>query len=72
MVYKWRLKWFGHKVFWISKDNSTGRSEKKRSRDRQEKGKEGTRMDFGGRITRAAESRFRWKRVVVNASMVPK
>ena len=54
------------KVF--SKDDSTGFSEKKRSRGRGKKSwkdsiKEWTLMDFAS-STRAAKNRIRWKRIV--------
>ena len=62
------------KVFWFSKDNSTGHGERK-SRGRQRKRweeniKEWTEMDFAN-SARATEDRTRWKRVVAKLSVVP-
>ena len=70
------MVWSCFKVFWFSKDNPTGHSErKKRKRGRQKKRwkdniKEWTGMDFAS-STRAAENRPRWKEVVANSSVVP-
>ena len=65
------------KVFWFSKDNPTGHSERKKEKeaDRRRGGKtfikEGTGMDFAS-STRAAENRSRWKGIVANSSVVPR
>ena len=60
------------KVFWFSKDNPTGQSERKRQteEDGEDNIKERTVMDFAS-STRAAENRTRWKGTVANSSVVP-
>ena len=73
---KTMVVWPYLKVFWFSKDNSTGHSEWKKRRGRQKKKwedniKEWTWMDLTS-STRAAEDRTRWKGVVVKSSVVPR
>ena len=64
------------KVFWFSKDNPTGHSEKKKKKRQTEEevGRQYQRvdgMDFAS-STRAAENRSRWKGIVANSSVVPR
>ena len=65
------------KVFWFSKDNPTGHSERKKKKRQTEEAagrkniKEWTGMDFAS-STRAAENRSRWKGTVANSSVVPR
>ena len=63
------------KVFWFSKDNPTGHSERKKEKeaDRRRGGKTISKsgMDFAS-STRAAENRSRWKGIVANLSVVPR
>ena len=74
---KAKMVWPCLKVFWFSKDNPTGHSERKqKKRGRQKKRledniKEWTGMNFAS-STRAAENRTRWKGIVVNLSVVPR
>ena len=73
---KAKMVWPCLKVFWFSKDNPTGHSERKRKRSRQKTWvedniKEWTGMDFAS-STRAAENRTRWKGIVANLSVVPR
>ena len=63
-------------VFWFSKDNPTGHSErkKKKRQTEEEVGRQYQRragMDFAS-STRAAENRSRWKGIVANSSVVPR
>ena len=61
------------KVFWFSKDNPTGHSErkKKKRQTEEEVGRQYKRVDFVS-STRAAENRSRWKGIVANSSVVPR
>ena len=69
------MVWPCLKVFWFSKDNPTGHSErKKKKRGRKKKRwvdniKEWTGMNFAS-STRAAENRTRGKGIVANSSVV--
>ena len=78
LVKKRKLRWFGHvsRSSGLAKTILQGTVKGKRKRDRQKKGwedniKEWTGMDFAS-STRAAENRTRWRRVVVNSSLVPR
>lgn len=53
------MVWPRFKVYWLSKDNTTG-----------EEKEEVDRMNFAS-STRAAENRIRWKGIVANLSVVP-
>ena len=71
------MVWPCLKVFWFSKDNPTGHSERKKTKRQTEEEvrledniKEWTGMDFAS-STRAAENRSRWKGIVGNSSVVP-
>ena len=81
MVKNSKLRWFAYvstlKVFWFSKDNSSGHSEwkKKKGLTEEELGREDnikrwTGIDFAS-STRAAEDRTRWKGIVAKSSVVP-
>ena len=61
------------KVFWFSKDNPTGHSErkKKKRQTEEEVGRQYQRVDFAS-STRAVENRSRWKGIVANSSVVPR
>ena len=64
------------KVFWLSKDNPTRHSGRKKKRGRLKKRwedniKEWAGMDFSS-STRAAENRTRWKGIAANSSVVPR
>ena len=61
------------KVFWFSKDNPTGHSErkKKKRQTEEEVGRQYQRVDFAS-STRAVENRSRWKGIVSNSSVVPR
>ena len=70
------MVWTCLKVFWSSKDNPTGHSERKKKKRRQKRRweddiKEWTGMDFAS-STRTAENRSRWKGIVANSSVVPR
>ena len=71
------MVWPCLKVFWFSKDNPTGNSErKKEKRGRQTKRwenniKECIGIDFAS-STKAVENRTRWEGVVTNSSVVPR
>ena len=77
LVKKRKLRWLGH----VSMSSCLAKTilqgpVKGKKRDRQEKRwedniKEWTGMDFAS-LTRAAESRARWKGIVANSSMVPR
>ena len=84
---KLRLVWPCFKVFWFSKDNPTGHSErkKKKRQTEEEVGKQYQRVDRNGLCqlkdwtgmdfassTRAAENRTKWKGIVANSSVVPR
>ena len=67
--------WPHLKVFWLSKDNSTGHSERRKKKGRQKKrwedsSKEWTGMDFAS-SARAAEDKTSWKGIVLKSSVVP-
>ena len=70
------MVWTYLKVFWLSKDNSAGHSNRKKKRKGRQKKrweesiKEWTGMDFAS-LTRSAEDRTRWKGIVVKSSVVP-
>ena len=73
---KAKMVWPCLKVFWFSKDNPTGHSErkKKKRQTEEEVGRQYHRvegMDFAS-STRAAENRSRWKGIVANSSVVPR
>ena len=64
------------KVFWFSKDNPTGHSERKKKKRQTEKSwgdniKEWTGIDFAS-STRTAENRTRWKGIVANSYVMPR
>ena len=69
------MNWPYLKLFWLSKDDSTGQHERKRRKDRQKKRwednniKEWTGIDFDN-SNRTAEDRIRWKLIVVKTSVV--
>ena len=70
-----KMIWPRFKVFWFSKDNPTGHSErtKKKRQTEEEVGRqyqEWTGIDSAS-STRAAENRTRWKGIVANTSLVP-
>ena len=68
------IVWPCLKVFWFSKDNPTGQSErKKKEADRRRGGKtiSNSGQNFAS-STRAAENRSRWKGNVANSSVVPR
>ena len=70
------MVWPFLKIFWFSKDNPTGHSERKKKKRQTEEEvedniKEWTGMDFVS-STRAGENRSRWKGVVANSSVVPR
>ena len=67
---KTKVVWSCLKVFWFSKDNSTGHSEWKKKRW-EDNIKEWTGIDFAS-SARAADDRTSWKGIVVKSSMVPK
>ena len=68
--------WPCFKVFWSSKDNPTGHSErkKKKRQTEEEVGRQYQRVDGNGLCssTRTAENRTRWKGIVANSSVVPR
>ena len=69
------MVWPCLKVFWFSKDNPTGHSERKKKKRQTEEDVGGqyqrvTGMDFAS-STRAADNRTRWKGVVANSFVVP-
>ena len=69
------MVWPRLKVFWSSKENPTGHSErKKKKRQIEEVGRQYQRVDRNGLAssTRAAENRTRWKGIVANLSVVPR
>ena len=74
---KVKMVWPCFKVFWFSKDNPTGHSERKKTkRDIQKKRwqdniKEWTGMDFAS-SNGADERRTRMKGIVANSSVVPR
>ena len=69
------MVWPCFKVFWSSKDNLTGHSERKKIKRQTEEVedniKEWTGMGFAS-STRTAENRTRWKWIVANSSVVPR
>ena len=69
------MVWPRFKVFWFSKDNSTGQSEstkkKRQTEEEVDNIKEWTGMDCAS-STRAAENKTRWKGIVSNSSVVPR
>ena len=78
LVKKRKLRWFGHvsRPSGLAKTILQGTVNGKRKRGRQKKRwedniKEWIGMDFASSI-RAAENRSRWKRIVVNLSVVPR
>ena len=70
------MVWPCLKVFWFSKDNPTGHSERKMKKGGRRKKrwedniKEWTGMNFAS-SARAAENRPKWKGIVANSSVVP-
>ena len=64
------MVWLHLKVFWLSKDDSAGRSARKNKNRWEDNIKEWTRMDFAN-STRAAADRTRWKGIVVKSFVVP-
>ena len=70
------MVWPCLKVFWFSKDNPTGHSErkKKKRQTEEEVGRQYQRVDRNdfASSTRAAENRSRWKGIVANSSVVPR
>ena len=70
------MVWPCFKVFWFSKDNPTGHSERNMKRGRQKKRWEDNIKEWTGIgfviSTRAAENRTRWKGNVTNSSVVPR
>ena len=73
---KAKMVWPCLKVFWFSKDNATGHSERKKKKRQTEEEvgdniKEWTGMDFAS-STRPAANRSRWKGIVANLSVVPR
>ena len=70
------MVWPYLKVFWFSKDNPTGHSERKRKMRQTEEEVESQYqtvegMDFAS-SSRATENRTRWKGIVANSSVVPR
>ena len=70
------MVWPCFKVFWCSKDNSTGQSERKKKKRQAEEEvarnfKEWTGTDFAS-STRAAENRTRWIVIVANLHVLPR
>ena len=73
------MVWPCFMVYWFSKDNPTGHSERKKEKEaaRRRGGKtisksgHWTGMDFASSI-RAAKNRTRWKGIVSNSSVVPR
>ena len=61
------LVWSHLKVFWLSKDNSTGHSESKK---KEEEEVARTRMHFVS-STSAAQDRTRWQEIIVKSSVSP-
>ena len=67
-----KLVWSRLKVFWLSKDNPTRHSEKKKKkRQTEEVGRQYQIVNRNASSTRAAEKRTRWKGAVANSSVVP-
>ena len=64
------MVWPCFKIFWSSKDNPTGHSERKKKKRWEDNIKGWTGMDFAS-STRIAENRTRWKGIVANSSLVP-
>ena len=70
------MVWPHFKVFWFSKDNPTGHSERTRKKRQIEveagrQYQEWIGMDFAS-STKAGENRTRWKGIVANSSVVPR
>ena len=68
------MVWPCFKVFWFSKDNPTGHSERKKKKRQTE---EEVGRQYQGRqewtsSTRAAENWIRWKGIFANSSLVPR
>ena len=70
------MVWPCLKVFWFSKDNPSGHSErkKKKRQTEEEVGRQYQRVDRNdfASSTRTAENRSRWKGIVANSSVVPR
>ena len=66
------MVWLRLKVFWFSKDNPTGHSERKKMKVQTEDIiKEWAGMDFASSV-KEAENRRKWKGIVANSSVVPR
>ena len=64
------MVWPHLKVFWFSKDDSTGHNEKQKKKMWEDSIKEWTGMDFANSAG-AAENRTRWKGIVAKPSKSP-
>ena len=67
-----KMVWPLFKVFWFSKDNPTGHSEKEKEKEaarRRVSGRQYQRMNFAS-STRASENRTRWKGIIANSSLL--
>ena len=68
------MVWPRIKVFWFSRDNPIGHSERKKRQTEEEVGKQYPRVDRNriASSTRVAENRTRWKEIVANSFVVPR